>query len=572
MSNLNAVLSRPVVQENYSRNAFDRSEVHRLNWQLGALTPFFAEPFIKGSHVKLNLSSLVRTANVNTAAMVTVDTHYEFFCVPLRLLDSLWYQKKLQVNDINSSAFLNSTLVATNTLPPFPSIANVPKFDLARVFHSLRGTYGSGVSDVLSRSESVGAARLLDLLGYGFCDVSIAQSSTEPSAFLVNPYKLLAYQKIYFDHFRNTAYETNQPFAYNIDWLYRNGGNQQSISFSEMRHMLKQRYVNYRKDYFQALYPGLNYVVSSPNNPSVNLNPSIVQGMVGNPYADNGQVYVGGAQDARVSAVQNIRAAFALDKLMRASAYAPKHVKDQMLARYGVKGTENDMESIRIAAFMNNVEINPVLQTSANVFEGTTDEVSGVGSLGGVGIGSVGFQKNDVEFTCNDDCIIMGVLYTMPRSTYDSNMLRRWNSKVDVNSFFIPEYMDLGLQPVLDWELSTWQGVGLLPAYSNGVVGYQDRYQEYKHGIDQNHGLFNDGEMLSQFTNHTNSSFLKGALPDSGVSADYFKVKPSDLNSIFVLNYTSDGQGGDQFFGQVSVKCISNQNMSVHGQPRLGSI
>lgn len=569
MANLNAVLSRPRINETYARNAFDRSEVHRLNWQLGALTPFFAEPFIKGSHVKLNLSSLVRTANVNTAAMVTVDTHYEFFCVPLRLLDSNWYQKKLQVNDIVSTAFY-STSQSTSTSPLSVSfLSNVPKFNLAQVHNELKFLYQS---DSVSKQFAVGASRLLDLLGYGFVDPSAGDPQQSVSSFMCNPYKLLAYQKIYFDHFRNTAYESNNPFAYNIDHLYARNSNTGSITYEQTRNFTTLRYVNYRKDYFQALYPGLNYVLSVPAGVPSTLGPSFVTGVLGNPYSDENLTYTSGAPDGRITSVQNIRAAFAIDRLLRASAYAPKHVKDQMLARYGVEGTESDMESIRIASFMNDIQINPVLQTAPNTLEGTTDEISGIGSLGGVGIGSIGFQKDDVDFTCEDDCIIMGVLYTMPRSTYDSRLVRNWNAKISVNEFFIPEYMDLGLQPVRDFELSTYgNGSYTIPSYPNDIAGYQDRYMEYKHGIDMNHGLFNSGEMLQAFTNHTNDGYYKN-LPDSGVSADFFKVKPSDLDSVFVLNYTPDGMAGDQFFGQVSVKCISNQNMSVHGQPRNGSL
>ena len=75
MANLNAVLTRPKVSENYSRNPFDRSEVNKLSYQLGGLTPFFCQPFIAGSHVKLNRSIFQRTAAVNKPAFPTVDTH-----------------------------------------------------------------------------------------------------------------------------------------------------------------------------------------------------------------------------------------------------------------------------------------------------------------------------------------------------------------------------------------------------------------------------------------------------------------------------------------------------------------
>ena len=39
---------------------------------------------------------------------------------------------------------------------------------------------------------------------------------------MVNPFRFLAYQKIYFDHYRNPLYELNDPTAYNVDSSFGN--------------------------------------------------------------------------------------------------------------------------------------------------------------------------------------------------------------------------------------------------------------------------------------------------------------------------------------------------------------
>ena len=64
---------------------------------------------------------------------------------------------------------------------------------------------------------------------------------------MVNPFRFLAYQKIYFDHYRNPLYELNDPTSYNVD------SNFGSPSFSLASSMNVLRYRNWNKDYFTSL-------------------------------------------------------------------------------------------------------------------------------------------------------------------------------------------------------------------------------------------------------------------------------------------------------------------------------
>ena len=280
MANLKAVLTRPKVSESYARNAFDRSFSPKVHYQLGALQPFFAEPVIAGSHMKINRSIFQRTAAVNTAAFPKVDTHCEFFYVPLRLLWSYWNNFKLNIQDYNST-YMGSVNSSGTFIPNAPS--TVPQFNLVGVQQDIV-SWMSGMTftaQYLTQglSQAVGANRLLDAFGYGFCKTGWTvnpQQGTLPN-FMVNPFKLLAYQKIYYDHFRNTAYEANDPSYYNID-----DATGLTISNEAVAKMLTLRYVNYRKDYFQAVYPALNYTVSSPNGLNWSIPDSVLANLYGN--------------------------------------------------------------------------------------------------------------------------------------------------------------------------------------------------------------------------------------------------------------------------------------------------
>lgn len=575
MANLKAVLQRPKVAEHQARNAFDRSCGVNFTYQLGAITPFFCEPFIAGSHVKLNRGIFQRTADVNTPAFPLINTHCEFFAVPIRLLYSYWNNFKLNIQDFNSS--LQGSYSGGTFTPTTPQL---PYFDIAVTQNQIAGwisnSFNGDTPNLFgSKQQAVEALRLLDNLGYGGLYYSNGSRyiSGYLGTFAVNPLKLAAYQKVYYDHFRNTAYESNDPSAYNLDRF-------NNTSLNNDRYVLEKlctlRYVNYRKDYFQSIYPALNYTVSNPSGMQWSLSDSAIykftiNNVSSNVYPSNnsnnapsGQTvlsFVGNPQgygDNTIGTVQQIRAAFALDKLLRASAYAPKHVKDQFEARYGVKGVESGNESVRIGAYMNDIVIQEV-----------TDTASQLGKVGGKGVGHEGFNK-DIEFTCKEDCIIIGVCYSMPRTSYDSVMLKNWNVKLDREDFFIPEYMDLGMQPIYQHE-----GYFVFSSATNWnlLKGYKDRYSEYKVGIDTNHGLFIYGEPLSDFVAHSNYAGRWNAVGvPPGLTYDYFKVKVSDLDEIFAQATDAKDMTTDKFITHIDVKCICNQNMSVHGQPSIGGL
>lgn len=580
MANLKAVLTRPTIKENYARNAFDRSFSVNTSYQLGGLEPIFAEPIIAGSHIKLNRSIFQRTAAVNTAAFPKIDTHVEFFAVPIRLLWSYWNNYKLNIQDFNSSfmgtfgASFNDFTAATPGIPYF----NVPAVlgDCRGVVMEAKGapTYNTRYFGNIQQSErgarAAGAERLLGALGYGYLPKGILNySSLASETYMANPFKLLAYQKVYYDHFRNTAYESNDPSYYNIDAF----STAAELNDFRTQKLLTYRYINYRKDYFQSVYPALNYVASSPQGLNWVL-PDTLRGLsyvgssiesISSSPGNGGSVTNNFSIDTQNNvsrlSVQGIRAMFALDKLLRASAYAPKHVKDQFEARYGVKGVESGYECPRIGAFMNDIIIQEVTNTAANL-----------GEIGGKGVGFQGFKK-DIEFTAKEDSIIIGVMYSLPRTSYDGSFTQNWNAKLDREDFFIPEYMDLGMQPMQQCEMTFINYQAGTASFASGSVirGYKPRYSEYKVGIDRNLTNFCAGEPLSDFVPHSNISSNYTAL-GSGLNANYFKVKPTDLDSVFAQNTLPYDTATDKFITHIDIKFICNQNMSVHGQPRSGGL
>lgn len=555
-----SVLKRPQPSATLPRNAFDRSFRSNFNASAGMLLPAFVKDVKKNDHIELDLQSFTRSQLVNTAAFARVSENYEFYFVPYKLLWSYWDYFYTNTQDYPSSlmngAGWSSSAIASPVMP-----TNVPSIPSATLHAALTGTNASAL-DPMGYSRLQGANRLLDLLGYGSQVASLADNN----GWSMNPFRILAYQKVYYDHYRNSAYEQGSPAHWNCDFA---GGNTPSITnTAALADWFTLRYRNYRNDYLQNLYPALNYVSTAPNG-SQWVIPSSVVGLQTAPnisvsaVSGSGVTFVGGAanyNNAQVTTVQNIRAAFALDKLARSSAYAPKHIRDQYQARFGYSSPDDDDSMSKfIGSFQNEIVFQEVTQTTNTASEGS----SNLGEIGGKGL-SVASHGHKIEYQCQHDGVIIGMYSLLPRSEYDSMRIDRFNMKLSREDYFQPEFMDLGLQPVYNKEFYFGGSQGA--TVDNLVLGYQPRYQEYKLSVDENHGEFRANQSLSPWVSHKNQNYEQSGT--AGVPYTYFKVDPAILDPVFAVNY--DGtQKTDQFFTTAYFNFRVNSNMSIHGVPRL---
>lgn len=252
---------------------------------------------------------------------------------------------------------------------------------------------------------------------------------------------MAAYQKIWMDHYRNTSYIANDPGCYNLDRFVTNMGPVSDVDDLTIDKLTTLRYVPYRKDYFTSIYPSLNYAANMqddflvvPSSVVTAVSPEDIE--LGNEFkpqfnstqymdpsdittAENALVYLGSTSPSVQVSVQSIRAAFALDKLSRLVAYAPKHVADQFEVRFGFRPVAEDInESMRIGSFHGSMSITEVLSTAAT----SGDDGARLGALGGRGLMSSDWQ-DDIEFEAPEDGCIMGIMYFLPRMTYDAGGL-----------------------------------------------------------------------------------------------------------------------------------------------------
>lgn len=572
---MNNVFSQQRKKAHLQRNAFDLSHSDIFSMAPGMLLPCHVSEVNPGEYFEFNPQVYTRTMPLNSAAFVRLKQHVEFFFVPMRTLCRQWNQW------IVGTKYSISAISSLNAVPSDLGYS----LDYAQVLQNLYGNLFTEVNpaatlNVFGFRYGHDAVRLFDLLGYGL-NASNARSltnffqSNKSVKMSVNLFRFLAYQKIYFDHYRNPLYESNDPLAYNIDDKFGSGTsepwNERSRKFFELR------YRNWSKDYFTAVSPswqGADYVYNGSSvdmskvlnlgamQPNVNGNmaPTVLDPNGSNASALRGSTVGGvesgslGSSQHAILSVANLRAAYALDKLYRLSiAAGDGDYGSQIRAHYGFDAVHDDWKSSFIGGTSAPVSISEVV-TTATTDQAPTGDIYGKGAS---------FNSGKFSFTAKEHGIIMGIISVVPEADYMSNQIDRFNTKFYREEYFQPEFADLGKQPLFSNEVNFAPEGSVL---TNNVIGFTNRYMEYKTAVDRVHGNFAGGN-LKQWAAPRNNPLIK--VSDSlALTAIGLKVDPRILNPIMSIEF--DGtESTDQFIVDCSIGVKSIRPMSVSGEPML---
>lgn len=458
--------------------------------------------------------------------------------------------------------------------------------------------------DVAGFPLYLGMSRLLDMLDYGidfgngmtlkeFVDsrISLDQldslvSMASPfgsilNSIKINPFRLLAYQKIYADFYKRDDFEATDPECWNIDDLYNK--NLDSYSVDRLRKIFTLRYRWLPKDYFTGVVPselyGIDSVLTGLTNSMSGVNSSDLS-----LNSDKNAVDVNGNVSTR-----SIRAAFAIEKLLRLTRRAGGFdYISQTAAHYGFEVPKGRADQVDfLGGFSSYLDISEVVTTSSYANEVQGNFVGNtVGQVFGKGVG-VSTDNKPINFTAPEHGLIMCIESFVPESDYNAYGLSRFNSKFERGDYFHPEFQDLGLQPVFGYELrnnlrrdvdnirnpisdsSGRRGWTLTPKRKNNdLLGFVPMYSEYKTSYDKLHGIFKDGRSMSAWASSMRLDY--GALDSSssgnrGLFSSTLRVSPSALDSITGIAY--DGSEDTDTFicsSQFMVKAI--RPMSVTGQ------
>lgn len=506
-----SIFKKPQTRADQGRNGFDLSMRRMFTAPAAMLLPVYNDFAYPGEKYRLNSSLFVRTEALQTAAMMRLKAHVDWFFVPMQQMYSLWNEFFNSTQDVESSIFDLSKVKNGVTLPYVNLGAYFQEFLTQSAAHPfLFPTQNVSASrvDTFVNIDEFGLPyiwhfrRLLDMFGYGSATTNYYSGN---EAFNVCIWPYLAYHKIFYSHYNLTDWFENKPYMYNVDKYYT----QPLMSGSEVDEILSTiHYRPYKKDYFTNVFPQplfSNSFASAINSSLINggtnlralINPegmSVRDGQsnslavventanVGNKdkRSVSAQLFVNG-KDLNYLTAADIRATFALDRLLRATAFAGGHYEDQTLAHFGYKVPRGiSKDAYFIGSQLTDISINEVVASAST---GATEDGeplagSSIGDIAGKGFGSTSNQK-DLEFTAPCEGILMAVFSIEPLVDYASRACETRLRYRDMLDFYHPELDNVGMQPMFGHFMSTDPTPN-----RDSLTGWTYRYAELKSRVD----------------------------------------------------------------------------------------
>lgn len=575
-----------------SRTPFELSKKLAFTANAGELLPVYSRICMPGDVFDIRASWKTRTAPVNTAAFTRFKEFYDWYFVPLNLLwnkYNTWSTNMKENNQVATS--INGTTKLTDEHPYFTS--NQISSLLVKLGFKNDTSY-VGYKNAFGFKRGEQAAKLLMYLGYGdFYPKSTSETPQDGmlKAFKASPWRLLAYQKIYQDWYRNTQWEMSRPETCNIDYL---DGSAESLNIPVADidvtkvNMFDLQYANWNKDMFMGVLPNsqygdeatinigdLNdwfnlYLASNNSNltghDSGKLNtdgvdlasqlppPSDYKYVQRVGYSDNytsnssltSQTVFkflnrnGGKMLSEFS-ILALRKAEALQKFKEIQQSNSQDFPSQTDAHFGHRpNNAYSSRCIRIGGIDGVVEIADVDNT--NITENEDGTMNGADIAGkGIARGNGNLSK----FTADVPGVLMCIYHVKPLLDYANTGVAPDNLKTMFTDYAIPEFDKTGMVQVplimlTNRKADTWTEFDM----GDGLLGYAPNYFDYKTDYDSVVGGFYNGGLqswVSPITQNYINAFLQSTqdsdgvtnLTYKGINYNFFKVNPSVTDSIF---------------------------------------
>lgn len=175
----------------------------------------------------------------------------------------------------------------------------------------------------------------------------------------------------------------------------------------------------------------------------------------------------------------NVRTLFAADKLLEVTRRAGKHYDAQTLAHFGVQVPDMiEGQAIRLGHHSQDIIIGDVVSTAQ------TDSTP-LGEIAGKGYSAQGSKP--VDFTAPCHGVLMAIYSCVPNLDYYQEGMDKLNALIEKSDFFIPEYDNLGMQPLFGYQAFADMGQEIAPmqgykpeTWNTSILGWQYRYMEFK--------------------------------------------------------------------------------------------
>ena len=569
------ILKKPSHRARLARHGHDLSRRVLFTSSCGHIIPVHHFYVSAGDKVSMNDRLFTRTQPLKTPAFIRSVEHLYYFYVPISQIDSYYGQAKYGISDFTNTNDLAADTGSTAAIGGYVNPGYFPALTFFTVFQQLFGINTiqpyvvtadsavyfyyrqdypiSGSTQTHSLFDQYGipqiwnSMRLMESLGYSskWFDNDVFTTDTP-----MNPYPLLAYQKIWYDFFRLSTWQRCNPFAFNLNYAYKGGFNvpylpQVNVNMNDgdtTGSFLTLHYHPLKKDFFTNVEPSPLFDVFDQTGYAYNVddNSSDLRSQILSAYGvqlqgisnlttrynDHVRTVDSSLSDGAISgidfdtSVQSLRLAFAYDRLLAITQRAGKHYDDQVRAHLGVsipQGISNEV--YYLGCHSSNLMIGEVVSTAAGETSGGSSSV--LGELGGRGLGSSNKNKR-INFTAPDDGIVMILYACVPEVDYKDEGIDRQNLYTSIMYWPRPEFDRLGMQPLYLVQSSV--GIDNI----NTVIGWQYRWAEFKLTYDIVHGAFN--HTLSDWT----SSIVFGQF---GSFVNNLYCPPTYFDGVFALNF-----------------------------------
>lgn len=561
-------LKNPNHSANLSKFGHDMSKIVKFSSTVGQLLPLYYDHLLPGDKVKFNVDMFTQMADVVSPAMLNLTEQIDWFFVPYSQLYQFANDNMFSIDD-SASAYRPHLgepsvfpMVEDVELFSMHSIGDYKSFDNPTIGYILNWADGEtlqikfglpalspgGVTnpcyDMFGVPKLYNAIRLLQHLGFGECwDINPENQDDDLWGRFYNPSLLLAYHKIFFDHYRLSDRTPNNVKSYNVDDL---SGNVQLLIENRSDDWLTIHYVPWKRDFFTSTHVAPlidNGSIGMQSQDGERLTKVVNWLSLGTAVNNNGNgvanLSVGGSSaGTNVTSTALLRSMFAVEKLMEITRRAAKHYDAQVLAHLGFKVPDGVASEVyRLGSDSNQIVFKEIVAL-ANGTAG--DSTSTLGQKGGKG---QGFKSNkDKSFVAPCHGILMAVYHARPDADYDCKMLDKFNTFGSRAEYFHPEFDRMGQEPLFRYQATGTQG--LTRQVSNEICGWNWRYMPYKLKYNQCYGAFVYSYPYRNWTVYRDMSPFFDNPDDSEFNEGFFYVSPFSIDSVMLVNnkpnYSSD--------------------------------
>lgn len=593
-----------------NRNGYNLDHSFGFSAKAGELLPVFHRTVMPGDVFDINMSLFTRTSPTVKSPRTKIREYVDVFFVPYRIL----WKNSRQVHTNNTK---NPDVAVT----PYSNRAvgtYTPRFDFWKYMNSSGGntSFDGYLQRLSNHSNSLGynrgalSAKLMSHLGFGYWNLSIIQKYISFSQVLpeeypfvteqyLSLYPLLAYQCIYYKFFRNSQWENNVPYNYNVDYLDTDGifdvdPNSNPNGYWNNSTLFDLHYSNYPRDLFFGVFPDAQYgdeaVVNGESidnsdfaplvtdtDPKrevmVGYNPSIVGEYNSAAYfiqrkavpPASTELTSGSSLGVELGSAQ---ASFGILELRKAQfeqrykeiiGSGQNEYKTLIRKIFGIEvpDTLADMPTY-LGGHMQEIKWDTTTNTNLTDGSSATLSANGVGSSNG----------GNIHFEAKEHGLIMAIYHCQPVVSYALNALHFDVTKTEFDDYANPVFDQLGFEelPVHYLDITRRnngaEGILLSP------IGYTNRYYDYKTSVDCLLGFQREYEPYWYAS--LDFDYLKYYMNSEGeyiINANFFRVNPHILNNIFVVQANNAFVSTDQFYPEINWNIKAVRPLDYHGVP-----